>query len=387
MNRIILVGNGFDLAHNLPTKYEDFIYWYLDARIEKLKNEDSNISKDVLCTFELEKSSLYETWTDFFSTTKDSSFLSNSIDILNYFAKNNRVFATEFTPLFKRIFLSFQTKGWVDVENEYYNLLLSFLKVPKYSNPKELNDELDFIKSKLIEYLTNVQNEKNNEEILNDGIRKKIFEPFNKDDMSILALDYYNHLPQYTLLNASKITREMRFRDNKHPFPDHILILDFNYTKTADMYLKYDRSLIVNHIHGNLDKPDSVIFGYGDELDENYKELSRLNDNEYLHNSKSIKYLESDNYRKVLSFIESEQYQIYIMGHSCGNSDGTLLNTLFEHKNCASIKPFYYKSKEGNDNYLDIVQNISRNFTDMKLMRDRVVNKIFCEPLPQNTHK
>ena len=30
---------------------------------------------------------------------------------------------------------------------------------------------------------------------------------------------------------------------------------------------------------------------------------------------------------------------------------------------------------------LDLVQNISRNFTDMKLMRDRVVNKTYCEPL------
>ena len=28
MNRIILIGNGFDLAHGLPTRYEDFINWY-----------------------------------------------------------------------------------------------------------------------------------------------------------------------------------------------------------------------------------------------------------------------------------------------------------------------------------------------------------------------
>ena len=35
------------------------------------------------------------------------------------------------------------------------------------------------------------------------------------------------------------------------------------------------------------------------------------------------------------------------------------------------------------DNYMEIVQNISRNFTDMKLMRDRVVNKTQCEPMPQ----
>jgi len=29
MNRIVLIGNGFDLAHGLPTRYEDFIkdYW------------------------------------------------------------------------------------------------------------------------------------------------------------------------------------------------------------------------------------------------------------------------------------------------------------------------------------------------------------------------
>ncbi len=126
-----------------------------------------------------------------------------------------------------------------------------------------------------------------------------------------------------------------------------------------------------------------MIFGYGDELDENYKKILNEDDNEFLRNIKSIKYLESNNYRRMLEFIETEPYQIYIMGHSCGNSDRTLLNTLFEHKNCVSIKPYFYQKEDGSDNYLEIVQNICRNFTDMKLMRDRVVNKTYCEPLPQ----
>ena len=56
---------------------------------------------------------------------------------------------------------------------------------------------------------------------------------------------------------------------------------------------------------------------------------------------------------------------------------------MFEHENCVSIKPFYYAKDDGVDNYLDIIQNISRNFTDMKVMRDRVVNKKFCVPLLQ----
>ena len=71
------------------------------------------------------------------------------------------------------------------------------------------------------------------------------------------------------------------------------------------------------------------------------------------------------------------------MGHSCGKSDRTMLNTLFEHKHCVSIKPYYYRKSDGSDNYIEIVQSICRNFTDMKLMRDRIVNKTLCEPLPQ----
>ena len=92
--------------------------------------------------------------------------------------------------------------------------------------------------------------------------------------------------------------------------------------------------------------------------------------------------MEATNYRKVLAFIESEPFQVLIMGHSCGNSDRTLLNTIFEHKNYVSIKPYYYQDVEkGKDNYMELVQSISRNFTDMKLMRSRVVNKTQCTPL------
>ena len=162
------------------------------------------------------------------------------------------------------------------------------------------------------------------------------------------------------------------------------MLLNFNYTKTADMYMPVnEHHFPINHIHGHLDNLDSVIFGYGDELDHKYQEISSLNNNELLKNIKSIRYLEDVNYRNVLEFVESAPYQIYTMGHSCGTSDRTLLNTLFEHQNCVSIKPFYYQNAEGQDNYIEIVQNISRNFSNAQKMRDRVVNKTFCQPLPQ----
>lgn len=158
--------------------------------------------------------------------------------------------------------------------------------------------------------------------------------------------------------------------------PERIMLLSFNYTATAKMYGNFN--LDFNFIHGDLEHPKNIIFGYGDELDKDYQSILDRNDNELLKNVKSVKYLETRHYHDMLEFLMSAPFQVLIMGHSCGNSDRTLLNTVFEHENCVSIKPFYHKWADGSDNYLELVQNISRNFTNMKLFRDRVVNKEQC---------
>ena len=40
MNRIVLIGNGFDLAHGLKTSYMDFIDWYWEQRVDELSSKD-----------------------------------------------------------------------------------------------------------------------------------------------------------------------------------------------------------------------------------------------------------------------------------------------------------------------------------------------------------
>lgn len=142
-------------------------------------------------------------------------------------------------------------------------------------------------------------------------------------------------------------------------------------------------------IHGRLDNRNNKInFGFGDEMDDDYKFIENLNDSEYLKNFKSFKYSQNSNYKKLLDFVDSKKFQVYIMGHSCGLSDRTLLNTIFESENCRSIKVFFHEwedqSGEKKDNFTEIIQNISRHFNDKKLMRSKIVNKSLCVPLPQN---
>lgn len=397
MNRIILIGNGFDLAHKLPTSYADFINWYWDCWLEQLKNSGETKISDKLCSI----SNKYDIpWHYLLTDRLDKKSPPKGWSFIDHIRKDNN-YTVNFSLFLNNICQSIKTKGWVDIEKEYYDLLCLSMNKSQQLTAYELNEELMCLQLRLIEYLKEIDG-RITEEIANSKIRKYMFEPIEVEDISIASKDiFYGYMQErekwslddwqgirksyqglyfediYDENNLERLRAECSF------LPDKIMFLNFNYTKTANIYLENaDQSkFFINHIHGVLSNPESVIFGYGDELDDNYKKLSNCNDNVLLKNVKSIRYTETDNYRKILSFIEASPFQVYIMGHSCGNSDRTLLNTLFEHRNCASIKPFYYVKTDGTDNYLDIVQNISRNFTDMKLMRDRVVNKQYCKVL------
>lgn len=405
MNRIVLIGNGFDLAHGLKTKYEHFIDWYWKDWGERLLHGPNKTETDGLCSFKLKESVKLANWAyvwEFHYQRRHPLIPCDLNDVINIAKEDNDLCDYWISPFLQQICKSIETKKWVDIENEYYDLLAKCaLKKRAETTVEELNQHLRTLQDKLVQYLSLV-NQTNTE--IHESIWNKIYSPINPNDISI---EKFSQLKEYidwcvkqdNTYWVSKMQRyeegfdsdyvnsykehynENYYLDNPRPFmlPDYIMILSFNYTKTAHLY--HNQNFFLNYIHGELDNPQNIIFGYGDEMDKDYQSLKNLNDNGCLRNLKTIKYLETDNYRNALAFMNSAPFQVYIMGHSCGNSDRTLLNTLFEHKNCISIKPYYYIKEDGSDNYLDIIQNISRNFTDMKLMRDRVVNKTYCEPL------
>ena len=53
MNRIVLIGNGFDLAHGLKTSYADFIDWYWEQWMNKVLFSMVPYINDGLCSVEL----------------------------------------------------------------------------------------------------------------------------------------------------------------------------------------------------------------------------------------------------------------------------------------------------------------------------------------------
>lgn len=381
MNRIVLIGNGFDMAHGLKTSYMDFINWYWEKRLNALITENSAVSGDCLCELEIKNTTECPNWFNFFYLHSFRDLLTGKwkyppFDIVGSFEENTDDFSVKCSIFFKTIRQSIESKGWVDIENEYYQLLKKCTKSAECDySVKELNEQLAYLQEKLVEYLRTIE------------VPEAIGAISNAltDNICVEDLSIEGKVLAKTMGIIEFDTNT--FDDNRYMAeqfsglsPKRTMLLCFNYTETAHIYEQYG-GLILNYIHGELEHPEHIIFGYGDELDKDYQGILEKNDNELLKNVKSVKYLETRNYHKMLDFLMAAPFQVLIMGHSCGNSDRTLLNTVFEHENCVSIKPFYHKWEDGSDNYLELVQNISRNFTNMKLFRDRVVNKEQCQTM------
>lgn len=409
MNRLVIIGNGFDLAHGLPTSYKSFLDWIW-------KNFNSgNPLINILFNIDRE---------NFTVDTEISCYADFDAYVMRRFSRgayridgpyqNNTTYSVFFKETqydSPRLVFSFRNKlfelitvknilNWVDIENIYYSALVSIVKednkFPQLGTVKDLNSDFNHIR-----------------ELLNFYLDKEVEDTFEFDKnydrcSSIVSLFEYKYSElRYQPLNDIFLEFPANYRDKLidfdnlfHPDYDKIkrngfenLFLDFNYTSNINNYVSILKNsnrkgfgdVDVIKIHGQLKDPKNPInFGFGDEMDDHYKVLENTGDNDFLQNIKSFMYFNNSNYRKLLNWIEGNDYQIFIMGHSCGLSDRTLLNTLFEHQNCKSIKIFYYEKPDGSDDFTELSQNISRHFNKKSMMREKVVDKSLSKPLPQN---
>jgi hypothetical protein len=383
MNRIILIGNGFDLAHGLKTSYKDFIEWFWETKATKIKNNRGKEFEDDDIVIKAGG-----TWHHWQGNTTNYQDLEYNIEQGNIKREYKNKFLEQISDISK-----FQ--NWVDIEEEYFTQLKTIIKnqrisglsgsqSPRYSI-NDLNKDFENIKKSLEDYLIGeLKNFKSDSFDL-----KNISQTFNFLDFTFQDIrtqqEFEKYLPSRSLGG---------YKGNETPlYPNKTLFLNFNYTDLSTKLIKYiqsgaclsddwaKNSFDDLFIHGRLENKNfPIIFGYGDEQDEIQKELEKRG-GDYLNNIKTINYLKTPVYKYLLTVVAWDLYQIFIWGHSCGLSDKTLLNTLFEHKNCVSIKPFYYTDENEDDNYGDIVKNIYRCFGDKVQMREKVVNKSFCSEL------
>lgn len=385
MNRIILIGNGFDLAHDLKTSYNDFIENIFEELVQLLKRQktDCEILKKLI-TYNKRYSSFYEPTGPIPINNNNEYYIRYKKQNNGQEIKENNIFLSEFLK-------PKDNHNWGAIERIYYDCVINLLEEFKAyrnldalkSNLKNLNNDFDIIIQLLEKYLTKIT--KNYKSHNND-----ILEKFKLGiDSKLIPIEKL--IGEISISGTKGSTLERKYNKmyvkDRILSPNNTLIVNFNYTNIANNYLEKLENTELIYIHGKLNDPNNkIIFGYGNEFDNSYKELEDLEIDDALEYIKSVKYLETDNYKNVIEFVESEKYQVLIMGQSCSNTDKTLLNEIFEHKNCANIYNYYYKNYEKEtDNWNSYSKNITRIFNNKQNLRTIVSPKILCKPLKEKT--
>lgn len=358
MNRLIIIGNGFDLAHGLKTTYKDFLCHYFLNVLKEIKIDYTY--NDLLLSVKHKRGNRIQIKDSELSRDTAFSMIKNIID----HPEIQIIFHSE---ILKRSYKKIENLDWVDLEMIYFDeLIKEYNQFKKSKNKDRLHqffNQFEQLKEILFAYLQ----DENSSHMMN-------YEP--------LFESYYEKFTKGIYKKEEYIKGVFSEKGNS------IYFLNFNYTNTISAYyteLRSNYSVTSNHIHGDLAKRfGTPVFGFGDVQDERFLELLKENDNEILQNSKGFEYLKESNYSDLKNYLNSDSYEVHIYGHSCGLSDKTLLNKVFEHENCFEIQQFYYKNKEGKDDFMDKSYNIARIFHNQTKWLDKVVAKKLCSSMPQS---
>jgi hypothetical protein len=380
-NKIFLIGNGFDLAHGLPTRYIDFIKWYLKTSC--LNAIEKGLFEDDCLKIQIRKGDFSENDIEVTEYIEEL-FQSNSIFDHILFRKSQREVLSKSKLLLKiepvgefckNLLWNCQDFDWSGIEYEINRIMLkehNFLTKNRQEilinrkDNSDYNDSLDRIKllnksvyrlkECLIEYLKSH----------NDPSSCKTF-----------LVEYNNDWGRkFTARGGQVFASENQEIKSDVNINRDVLFLNFNYTTyferdfvrelKGDFEDKFTNFETI-YIHGDIDSmTEDIVFGVGDENKEIYSEIESLYDDDWLVPLKSFHYFRNKKYQDLLGFINKGDYDIYIIGHSCSVTDRTLLNMLFENDACKKIHVYHYN---GINSYLTTAYNIARNFNDKVRLR------------------
>lgn len=366
LNKLFIIGNGFDLSLGLKTKYEDFIYTlFYNTLHDAIYSETKQINGSKLGYGTSHGSASINGFAEnsFMSITILTKYAFKPDDLKKRF-RDLKPFLEEFTKsdqinikiknsILKETFLNL-TENWVDMEGVYFELLKTQLKIGFMAN-EETKLQPDRNKDFWKKIKSNVQRLNNELKEISDKLKEYLL-----GDISTKGLNHQidEHIPIFK--------RPVVETDGTTHKAAAIHLLNFNYTNTIERCCD-PIEFQINRIHGTLD--EEIIFGYGDEMDKVYKEIEELNENSFFEHIKSFGYFRNDRYRKLLGFMAHSPFQVNIYGHSCGLSDRVLLNEIFEHENCHSIRVYHIGEKD----YINKTMEISRHFNSNQLLRNRIL--------------
>lgn len=335
---ILLVGNGFDLAHGLPTKYNQFLeimkYWknvYRSFRYKKMKQlPDSALYAKKFKNVEL--------------------FDEQNIDKLNEIIESN-------SWIKYYCECGAEIEGWIDFEREIYPVIKLF-EVIFEADSEMTGSKLDFCEAyinkskfsatqlriaklwgKYIEVTDEAVKVRKPYATIQYGLlKKKILQSLREEfDEFIKAFEIY--LVEF-VHKQGEVKKLKQIKELKID-----MVVSFNYTLTEKLYISHEAN--VHHIHGKIredihyvndneicrvesERMNSMVVGVNEQENQNMDFIYFVKYFQRIKKQSGIQYKRYlDNARtKSIRNTDREEYHLYIYGHSLDETDKDILETL-----------------------------------------------------------
>lgn len=359
---ILVVGNGFDLAHEFPTSYMDFLtfLWTVQSFLSthemnkfELDNENKLSAQDCSC----------QNINYFLENIIDSLKITYCKKCVEYEACSKsragdceKLLANAHGLIMHNMWLdyfkyvhenqAFSGKRWIDIEAEIKHTISIIKKVPS-SDIKNDNRKEIYLNLPISEVITN-KNIQGNKSV------KQIYIDKLADDLNHLTLflEEYMRVVDLTTMHAKRFSVEiMGIKAHR--------LLSFNYTNTYRNL--YNQTLADSNccfIHGKAGKKNLVL-GYQSDKDMPANDLSDIRFKKYFQ--RIYKKTGNEYIRWLNNATTGEDLNVYFFGHSLSSTDGNVIREIMLNQNVKSITIYYHDENSHANQIRNLVKLLGEN--------------------------
>lgn len=376
--KILLIGNGFDLEHNLPTSYRDFLIFC--DKVRRIFYYDNSISLD---QFKKENLDYWDTGDYIKGILQDAYFKrqvntnynaegSIKIKVDTQYKEINELYANINNNIWYYYFfnrLNYIGENWIDFEMEISRVIKALdsarFQVACGGSMQSIDEE----EQRLLIVLLHIS-KKSLKDIYSTVEAIDTFSQYLKEELDRLV----RALEIYIAKFVSGIPIKAKSADISNLHPD--CVLSFNYSNTYERVYGSGKNIEYDYIHGKADinkntKTCDLVLGIDEYLDDDDKDkqLEFLTFKKYyqrIYKSTGNKYLDwIDEINGNLNVVNT----LYIFGHSLDVTDKDILKMFICNDN-VQTKIFYYRKNEDDKVVLGkLIKNLIKIIGQEELIR------------------
>jgi len=349
---ILVIGNGFDLAHELPTKYTDFLEFCkrVFPIYERVKGRGIDLyQQEFLFDWDFDKA-IKEALKNAYISRKRIIIARNRSQIQTDDPRLDEMYSIIKDNFWIEYFFRcnmYQKENWIDFECEISNLIKSLDKDMR-SHDETLDDiatrfSNNFLNTKFCSYSDETKPVMYTYRMVRDAL---------ENDLKKLTRALEIYLAEY--VNKMKCSKESpdiievfgeKDEEGKIKSVISTKVLNFNYTNTFRKV--YKRDFDIDFIHGQIEisntiESNNMVLGIDEYLGKKRrnKEVEFITFKKYyqrIHKQTGCKYKEwVEQIRKSKGLFKNsngEWHNLYIFGHSLDITDKDILRDLILNQN------------------------------------------------------